>query len=60
MKNFVEINYLDLKDKEFIQLEIRRWKWGNYILMMETDLLENDIIEFLKDKEVKINFLKGE
>ena len=58
MKNFVEINYSDLKKEEFKQLDVRKWQWGNYILNIETNILENDIIEFLKKKKIIIKLLK--
>jgi hypothetical protein len=55
MKNFVEINYIDLKDKEFKKIDTRKWQWKNYILNMETNILESDILEFLRNKNHKID-----
>lgn len=54
MKNFVEINYSDLKDEDFRKIDVRKWKWKNYILNIETNMLESDILEFLRNKNHKI------
>jgi len=54
MKKFFEINFQDLQDYSFIKMEPRKWRWRNYIIKMETTILENDVLDFLKEKEVNI------
>lgn len=54
MKNFVILRHESLKRCAFKKISIRKWKWGNFILYIETDILEHDILEFLKEKGIKI------
>ena len=59
MKNFVKINYFDIKGEKFKQINTRKWRWGNYILNIEASFLEEDILNFLKSKKIEIIFLEG-
>lgn len=54
MKNFIEINFQDLQDYDFIKLDTRKWRWGKYILKFETNILENDMLNYLKNNKVEI------
>jgi len=54
MKNFVEIRIESMKRFYFKKIDVRKWSWGNFILNMETDILEKDILDFLEQKNIKI------
>jgi hypothetical protein len=54
MKNFVKIRLNSLRRCFFKKIDTRKWKWGNFILIMETDILEMDILDFLYKNKVKI------
>lgn len=55
MINFIKIRIEDLKEFEFTNIERNKWRWYNFLLYFETDILENDALEILENNGVIIS-----
>jgi len=49
--NFVKINLPLLKNYKFKRINPRTWKWGKYIMQTDSDILESDILKFLREND---------